>query len=74
VQNAYVRYIERKADRFTLEMTNDPEAFKQSLAKLAEMNLADPDPPRLEQILLHTHPSIADRQRVCDQYTREHAT
>lgn len=74
LQNAYVRYIERKADRYALDMTGNPEAFKQSLGKLAEMNLADPDPPRLEQVLLHSHPSITDRQAACDEYARNQAT
>ncbi len=69
-QNAYVRFIERKADRYALEMTGNPDAFKSSLGKLAEMNLADPDPPRLEQVLLHSHPSIADRQKACDEFAQ----
>ena len=31
------------------------------MKKLAEQNLADPAPPRLIHLLLHSHPSVAER-------------
>jgi STE24 endopeptidase len=61
LQNAFSRYIERQADDYALRLTGNPDAFASGLEKLAETNLADPDPPRLEQIILHSHPTINQR-------------
>jgi STE24 endopeptidase len=75
LQNAHSRYIERKADRYAMELTGNPGALKSGLNRLSELNLADPDPSRLEQILLHGHPSITERGRACDEYARQlHST
>jgi STE24 endopeptidase len=53
--------VERPADRRALALTGHPEAFVSAMEKLAEQNLADPDPPRLIHVLLHGHPSVAER-------------
>jgi STE24 endopeptidase len=72
LQNAYSRYIERQADAYALELTNNPRAFASALDRLREKALADPDPSRLEEILLHSHPTLRDRIESCHQYEREH--
>jgi STE24 endopeptidase len=74
LQNAYSRYIERRADRFALELTNNPDAFASGLEKIADVSLADPDPPRIEQVLLHSHPSINDRLQSCRAFADERKT
>jgi STE24 endopeptidase len=53
--------VERPADRRALALTGRPEAFVSAMEKLAEQNLADPAPPRLIHLLLHSHPSVAER-------------
>jgi STE24 endopeptidase len=53
--------IERPADRRALALTGRPDAFASAMEKLAEQNLVDPDPPRLIHLLLHSHPSVAER-------------
>lgn len=60
-QLAYSRAIERKADRYAIELTGDPGAYATAMRKLAEQNLADPNPPRPVTLLLHSHPPIAER-------------
>ena len=46
LQLAWSRSIERKADRYAIELTNNPGAYATAMEKLAETNLADPNPPR----------------------------
>ncbi len=55
------RRFEREADRISLELTADPEAFEQMMRTLAHANLADLDPPRLAYVALFSHPTPAER-------------
>ena len=55
------RRWEREADRISLELTADPEAFEQMLRKLARANLADLDPSRLTYLALFSHPTPPER-------------
>lgn len=59
--NGWSRHVEWQADRFALQTIPDPGAFIASMERLAALNLADREPPRLEEILLYSHPSIARR-------------
>jgi STE24 endopeptidase len=61
LQLAYSRAIERKADRYAIDLTGDPLSYASAMRKLAEQNLADPNPPRPITLLLHSHPPIAER-------------
>jgi STE24 endopeptidase len=58
---AFSRRLERRADRFALEMTHDPGAFEAAFRRLATANLSDLDPPRLVYAFLFTHPTPAER-------------
>jgi STE24 endopeptidase len=58
---AVSRRWERAADRFSLEMTGDPEAFESAHRELAASNLSDLDPPRPVYALLFTHPTAPQR-------------
>ena len=58
---ALSRRFERAADRFSLDLTNDPEAYERLHAELARDNLADLDPPRAFHLAMHSHPTPAER-------------
>jgi STE24 endopeptidase len=58
---ALSRRWERVADRGSLELTGDVEAFEQTFSALARVNLSDLDPPRLVYLLLFTHPTPPER-------------
>jgi Zn-dependent protease with chaperone function len=58
---AVSRRLERRADRFALELTHDADAFEAAFRRLARANLADLDPPRLVYALMFTHPTPAER-------------
>jgi STE24 endopeptidase len=55
------RRWERDADRSSLELTRDPEAFESAHRRLATANLADLQPPRLAYALLFSHPTPPER-------------
>jgi STE24 endopeptidase len=59
--SAISRRWERQADRFSLELTGDREAFERAHRRLAESNLADLDPPRALYLLLFSHPTPPER-------------
>jgi Zn-dependent protease with chaperone function len=58
---ALSRHWERSADRHSLKLTGDREAFIQTHLGLARRNLADLDPPRLAYLTLFTHPTPPER-------------
>ena len=55
------RHWERQADRFSLEATDDLEAFVEVHHDLALANLADLDPPRAVYAILFSHPTPPER-------------
>ena len=63
LQNALSRHFERQADRYALRKTNH-QAYLSAFAKLAKQNKDDPNPHRLEVILFHSHPPIAERMAM----------
>ena len=61
LQAAGSRRFERQADLFIVGRVEQPQALISALDKLAERNLADPDPSRLVEILFYDHPPTAKR-------------
>ncbi|AKJ64766.1 M48 family metalloprotease [Kiritimatiella glycovorans] len=61
LSNAYSRKREFAADAFAARRTENGEALARALDKLADQNLADREPPRWIEFLLHSHPSIGRR-------------
>jgi Zn-dependent protease with chaperone function len=55
------RYWERVADRSSLELTQDLDAFVVAHVGLARKNLSDLAPPRLVYLLLFSHPTAPER-------------
>jgi STE24 endopeptidase len=63
-QAAVSRWMERRADRYAIGLTRNPEGYAQAMERLAATALADPDPPRPVVIMLYSHPPVAERIRA----------
>ena len=61
LQNGVSRYFEHQADRYALQHTGRPDAYRSAFLKLAKLNKADPNPHPWEVFLFHSHPPISDR-------------
>jgi STE24 endopeptidase len=66
--NAYSRWRERLADRYALGTTHKPQAFVSAMTRLADQNLADADPERWVEVLLHSHPAISRRVAMAQEF------
>jgi STE24 endopeptidase len=60
-QAAIGRGMEAEADWKALESTRDPEGARELFVGFAETGLGDPSPPGWQQLLLGSHPPLADR-------------
>ena len=69
-QNALSRRVEARADAHALALTDDPVTFEAMEGRLAAVNLADPDPPRLEHLIFATHPTTVERMAAARAYAR----
>jgi STE24 endopeptidase len=69
--NGFSRWREGLADEYALRLTGKPGAFVSVMVRLANQNLADVDPERWVELLLHSHPAISKRiergQRFCGE-------
>lgn len=61
ITTSYGRRIETEADGYSLELTSDPTAFVNAMARLTDQNLAEAEPNRWVELLLHDHPSYRSR-------------
>ena len=62
----------RAADAFGARYTSR-EAMARALVRLADQNLADPEPPRWEELWFYSHPAIASRVRALGVRWEEYA-
>ncbi|MDP6373583.1 MAG: M48 family metalloprotease [Vicinamibacterales bacterium] len=60
VRNQLSRHHERRADRFALELTRNPEAFMSAMRRLGEEHLAE-RPSRWLAWLSYAHPPVHER-------------
>jgi STE24 endopeptidase len=58
---ALSRRWERDADRFSLELTGDADAYEATHRSLALSNLGDLDPPKAAYLFFFSHPSAPER-------------
>jgi STE24 endopeptidase len=58
---ALSRRHERRADRFALDLTKNPDAFMTAMRRLGAQNLAEEHPSRVVQWLFHSHPPLEER-------------
>jgi STE24 endopeptidase len=68
--NVLSRRIEARADAFSLRLTGDPAAFIGFERRITVKNVADPDPPRLLQLLFGTHPTTLERIGAGEAWAR----
>jgi STE24 endopeptidase len=61
IVNRSSRAIERRADTFSLELSDAPDAFVSFERSIAIQNVADLEPPRWVTSLLATHPPTDER-------------
>jgi STE24 endopeptidase len=72
ISNQLSRKIEARADSFALGLTGESKPFISFEQRIALRNLADPDPPAWQTLLLATHPPTLDRIGMGVAYQREH--
>jgi STE24 endopeptidase len=68
VQNLVSRHVEARADVHALDLTEDPETFIGMQRGLATTNLSDPDPPGAWQWFFGSHPTLAQRVALAEDW------
>ena len=73
IGNGFSRMQEHAADVYGLEVThgmvpNSNEAAAHAFQVMGELDLADPNPPRIITIWLYSHPPLADRLEFAHNY------
>ncbi len=68
VTNGYSRALERAADEYALRTTHKPRAFQTMMAKLADQNLSEANPPAWVRFLFYSHPPAAERIAAAERY------
>jgi len=68
--NAYSRFNERQADRYSYTAIPSIAPFISGMNKLADQNLAERQPSRLVEMLFHSHPPIAKRIQAAEAWAR----
>ncbi|GAB3066563.1 M48 family metallopeptidase [Intrasporangium mesophilum] len=61
LENLVSRRVEARADQHALRLTGDSAEFAAMQLRLAETNIADVHPPRIEYLLFATHPDTVER-------------
>jgi STE24 endopeptidase len=68
--NQLSRAVEARADTYSLELTDDPQALIDLQRRLAETNISDPDPPEVFHLLLGSHPTTVERIGAAEAWRR----
>jgi STE24 endopeptidase len=61
ISNQLSRQVEARADRFSMQLTQDPDGLIEFQRKITMQNVSDPDPPGWVSFLLGTHPTAVQR-------------
>ncbi len=67
LHNAISRRFERQCDGDAIRRTRNPQAFRSTMSRLAEMNLADPDPHPFIEWYFYDHPAVSKRIALADE-------
>jgi Zn-dependent protease with chaperone function len=73
IGNGFSRMLEHAADVYGLEVIHGivpdaQETAAHAFQVMGELDLADPDPPRIITVWLYSHPPLADRLRFAHDY------
>ena len=68
ISNAFSRWREILADRFSLQITGKGDAYADALVKLSNQNLAEVDPEPWVEFLLYSHPALNKRIEMANSY------
>jgi STE24 endopeptidase len=71
---ALSRRWERDADRFSLELTADPDAYEATHKNLVLSNLGDLDPPKAAYVFFFSHPSAPERLAAGRSWATQHVS
>jgi len=69
--NAYSRFNERQADRYSLLSIPAVQPFITSMNKLADQNLAERAPSRWVEWFFHSHPAISKRIAMAEAWEKK---
>jgi STE24 endopeptidase len=61
ISNQLSRAVEARADRYSMELTDRPDALIDFQKRIAIQNVSDPSPPGWSSALLGTHPTTMQR-------------
>ena len=68
--NAYSRFNERQADRYSYTAIPSIAPFISGMNKLADQNLAERRPSRLVELVFYSHPPIAKRIQAAEAWAQ----
>jgi STE24 endopeptidase len=68
LSNFVSRYQETRADRYAIEMTDNPEAAITSFQELSQAGLSQVNPPLLVKIFRYGHPTMLERISSLEEY------
>lgn len=68
LHNIVSRRFERQCDRYALTRTGNRAAYTSAFRRLARMNKSDPCPDPIEVFLFHSHPPIAERLAMAEEF------
>ncbi|NMD70895.1 M48 family metallopeptidase [Bacillus sp. DNRA2] len=68
LSNLVSRYQETRADRYAIEMTQNPEAAIDSFQELTRAGLSQVNPPLLVKIFRYGHPTMLERISRLEEY------
>jgi STE24 endopeptidase len=71
ISNQLSRDVEARADRFSMELTHDPQGLIDFQRRIAIQNVSDPDPPGWVSFLLGTHPTAVQRIGQAVAFSRQ---
>ena len=69
LENHISRRTEAEADWTALELTKKPNGLEGAMVDLAHTSLGDPDPPGWVELMVGTHPALADRVAMADAWS-----
>ncbi len=69
--NAFSRFLEEQADRYSLFLTQNAKDFMAAFEKLGEMNLSEFQPSALVEMLFYDHPPLSKRIQMCRKFQNQ---